>query len=263
MINFTIKSSDVIKSIEEKLKKRLEEDLKNVVKTLGDAAIKHAEKLSQENLPGSLSDIYKNNLYIEQISDNVVEVGIREEALFIEEGRKSGFMDELLTQKSGSDVKTSKEGHKYRIIPFEHSTSGKGTPSTEKDNMVSELKNFLRSQNVRYSKTRALEVDESGSPRIGKIHSFNIKDMKASKRKSVQGLSKNLQGVAVYQNENPQTGKVERNIMTFRVISEKSKDSGKWEHPGRPPENILDQTYEHIKGLWEKDILPELRKKYE
>lgn len=260
-LKLNIKSSDVIKQTKEKLKERLEEDLKKAVQTLSKGAAKHAEKLAKEKLPKSLGSMYAENIYVEQLSDNISVVGIREQALWIEEGRKGGFMEELLTRKSGSDVKTDKEGNKYRIIPFEHSTGKDMTSSSEGQELVKELKNFLKSKGVNYSKNRGLELDEKGSPRIGKIRSFNAKDMKGSKRNPSE-LSRNLQGVSVFQNMNKKTGKVERNIMTFRVISEKHRGS-KWEHPGRPGEKILDEAYKWVEETWRKDILPELKKKYE
>jgi hypothetical protein len=196
---------------------------------------------------------------MEQISDNITRIGIREEALWLEEGRSKGFMDELL---KGPNVKTSKEGHKYRSIPFEHSTKVTDSMSDDKKEEIENLKKFLRSEGVGHSKTRALALDEKGSPRIGRIHSFDIKNMRDGKKKSAQKLSPNLQGVSVYQSENPKTGRVERSIMTFRTISEKHKGS-KWEHPGRKGEKILDDTFKYVQGLWEKELLPELKKKYE
>lgn len=260
MLELKIDISDIAKTIEEKIRKKLEEDVKKTIQTLGKSAIKHAEDLSQKKLPKSLDKIYRQNLYMEQISDVIVEVGIRKEALWIEEGRKGGFMEELL---QGPGVKTSKDGHKYRSIPFEHSTQVSPTSSVDKKAEVEELKKFLKSEGIRYSKTRALELDEKGSPRIGKMHSFDIKSMREGKKKKIQNLSKNLQGISVYQRENPETGKVERSIMTFRTISDKHKDQGKWEHPGRKGEKILDDTFKYIQDLWEKELFPELKKKYE
>lgn len=160
----------------------------------------------------------------------------------------SGFMDELL-----KNAKTSKDGKRYKVIPFKHETSNKGSTGSGSD-LVAELKTFLRSKNQPYSKTRSLEVDSKGSPRVGKIASFGIKDMAKQ--------SKNLQGLSIYQNKNPKTGQVERNIMTFRVISEKHRDEGKWNHPGRPAEKILDDTFEYIQKSWQQEILPALKEKY-
>ena len=258
-LKLDIKSSDVLAKALADVKERLEADLQKTVRTLGKGAQAHAEQLAQQKMPGSLANLYQENLYMEEISDNMVVVGIREKALWLEEGRKGGFMDELL---NGPKVKTSKDGHKYRVIPFKHSTS-KLKQSSSGQEMVNELRGFLKKQGVPHSKTRALALDSNGSPRTGKIHSFNIKDMRGAKKKGVESLSKNLQGVSVFQNMNEKTGKVERNIMTFRVISEKHSGSGKWEHPGKAGEKILDETFKWVQDTWQKDILPELKKKYE
>jgi hypothetical protein len=255
-----IKSSDVLKEATEKVKKKIEDDLKNSVKVLGKGALKEAEKLAQENLPTSLENIYKDSLYIEELSENMVAIGVREDAEWIEKGRRGGFMEELLNRKSGSEVKESKDGNKYRVIPFKHSTeiSKKSSSGNE---LVNELKTFLRRQGVPYSKSRALALDENGSPRIGKIHSFNIMEMRNKGKKGAASLSRNLQGVSIFQNKNPITGKVERNIMTFRVISEKHRGS-KWEHPGRNGEEILSKTFQWVQDTWQRDLLPELKRKY-
>jgi hypothetical protein len=260
MFILNIKTSDIKSELKKEIKEKLEKDIKSIIQTLGKSAIKHAEELAQKQLPNSLNKIYKDNLYMEQISDNIVEVGIRKEALWIEEGRKSGFMDELL---KGSNVKISKDGHKYRSIPFEHSTKIEPKTSTNKKEEIEQLKKFLKSEGIRYSKTRALELDDKGSPRIGRIHSFDIKKMRDSNKKSAQKLSPNLEGLSVYQRENPQTGKVERSIMTFRTISEKHKETGKWEHPGRKGEKIIDDTFKYIQEMWEKELFPELKREYE
>jgi hypothetical protein len=258
MIGLNIKTSDIARQLEDKIKKKLEKDVQSIIKTLGKTAVKHAESLADKQLPGSLKKIYKDNLYMEQISDNMIEVGIRHEALWIEEGRKKGFMDELL---KGSNVKTAKDGSKYRPIPFEHSTQVSENASADKKQEVEDLKKFFKSQGIRYSKTRALAMDENGSPRIGRIHSFDIKNMRDGKKKSAQNLSKNLQGVSIYQRENPKTGRVERSIMTFRTISSKHRGE-KWEHPGRKGEEILDETLKYVREVWERELFPELKNKY-
>jgi len=262
VISFKIKNLEVfadnIKNSVQKVQKEIEEDVKKSVKALAVGVFKKAESLSRERLPGSLDDIYRKNLYIEQISDNVLIVGLKKDALWIEEGRKSGFMDELF---KGPGVKTSKEGHKYRSIPLgEKAISSISTDSGQ--DILKELKVFLRNRGIRYNKTKGLELDEKGSPRVGKIHSFNIKDLARSGSKNAQSLSRNIQSFSVFQNVNKSTGKVERNIVTFRTISEKHKEQGKWNHPGRPAENIFQDLSEWVEKEWQNNILPELQKKY-
>lgn len=252
-----IKSSDILKQASEKIKKKIEKDLQQIVKTLGKGAVNKAESLAHSKLSSGVSDIYKDNLYMEQVSDNIVVIGIRPPASWIENGLKPGFMEHLL---KGKNVKTAKDGNKYKVIPFTHKTSKNKKAAPSGTDLVSELKSFLRSKGVGYSKNRALAKDKNGSPRIGRIHSFDVKDMKS--KKSAKNLSRNLQGVSVFQNMNEKTGKVERQIMTFRVISEKHRGT-KWMHPGKKAEKILEETHQWIQETWKKELLPALKNKYE
>jgi hypothetical protein len=260
-LKFEISSTEVIKEAADKIKKKLEADIAKAGKALGKGAYKQAQKLAN-NLPKNLSSIYNENLYIEEVSDNITVVGIRENASWIEHGYKGGFMEHLLDPKNGSKVKRSKDGHRYRVIPFKHDTKGSKSVENGGDQLINDVKTFLRKKNLPYSKTRSLSLDSNGSPRIGKIHSFNIKDMRIKTKKGVQNLSPNMQGLTVFQNMNQKTGKVERNIMTFRVISDKHKGS-KWQRDSRKGEKILEQVHKWIENKWKNELLPALKDKYE
>jgi len=260
-LKFEIKTSEVVKEAGDKILKKIEKDVNKAGKDLGKGAYKQARKLAS-NLSKSLSGVYKENLYIEEVSENITIVGVREGADWIENGYAGGFMDHLLEQKSGSPVKRSKDGHRYRVIPFKHSTSGVKSVEQGGDVLVNDIKTFLRKKSVPYSKTRSLALDDKGSPRIGKIHSFNIKDMRIKTKKGVKDLSPNMQGLSVFQNLNKKTGKVERNIMTFRVISDKHKGS-KWNRESKKGEKILEQVHKWIEDKWKNELLPALKDKYE
>jgi hypothetical protein len=258
-----IKTEGDIDKQAQKIIENLKKDIAAATKALGQGAYIQAQSIADQKMSPELSSMYKQNLYINQLSENVTEVGIKEEALWIEEGKKGGFMEELLNHKSGSPPKVSAEGHKYRVIPFKHSATGKSS-SISGQAAINELRTFLKKEGIRYSKTRALALDEKGSPRIGRIHSFDIKSMREANKKSVEGLSRNLEGLSIYQNYNPQTKRVERNIMTFRVISEKHRNSGKWQYPaGRPKKEVLKDVFRWVEQTWQAKILPELKAKYE
>lgn len=257
-LDFEIQISDVLKNATEKVKKRIEKDLQSAVKVLGREGIKKANELASEKLEGGLENMYQDNLYMEQVSDNMVVIGIRPEVGFIEHGQRGGFMEYLL-----KNAKTSKKGVRYKTIPFRHNVAGKSNQSSGDNNdLVNELKTFLRSKGQPYSKTRNLALDANGSPRIGRINSWDIKDMRGKGKKSVKELSRNLQGVSVYQNFNKKTGRVERNIMTFRVITDKHRGH-KWMKKGTQGTKILEETRKWIEETWERDILPNLKSKYE
>jgi hypothetical protein len=242
---------DLKKDIE-KIKNNIKEDVKLAIKTLGSSTLKKAEELAEQHLSNKKLNIYKSALKLEQISEEIVVISLDEKAFWIENGRKSGFMDELL--KSG--VRTSKDGSKYRIIPMQESKEQLKVASIG-ENLASQLKDFLKSKNVRTGKNN-LDLDEKGSPRVGKIHTFNIKDLRDKKQ-----ISDNISRISVFQNKNPKTGKVEKSITAFRVISEKHKESGKWVHPGTVPVKILEKAFKWSEQLWQNELFPAIKAKYE
>ena len=242
-LNFEKSPQDFSKEITQ----NLQEDVNKAVKTLGSEALKTAQELADRHLPPKLAKIYKDSIKIEEISENVIVVELSENAVWIEKGRKAGFMEDLL--KTGT--KQGKDGKKYRIIPI---GEGKGDPqiSPKSEGLLNKLTSFLRTKNVKTDKSEALATDKNGSPRVGKIQSFDIKD------KSFD----NIQRVSVFQNKNAKTGKVERKITAFRIISEKHKGTGKWIHPGTPPARILEQTFKSLEQILNTQIFPAIKDKY-
>jgi len=255
--NTNLKSSDILKEAVDKVKKRILKDLQKAALTLGKGAVKKASHLAEEKLSGRLASVYKENLYMEQVSDNIVIVGLNEKAAFIEQDSPGGFMDYLL---KGPKAKTAKDGTKYNVIPFEHDTK-KNASNESKNEIAMEVKSFLKSQGMPHSKTRSLEKNEDGSPRIGKISEFSTDSMRGKGKKGVKELSKNLQGIQVHQNMNEKTGKVERNILTFRIISEKHRGN-KWMYPSRKGVKIIKEVHDWVEDTWNKELLPGLQSKY-
>jgi hypothetical protein len=237
------------------IKNNIQKDINDSTKVIGAAILKKAEDLAQQHLPGKLANMYKTSLKLEQISENMVVLELDEKMLWLDKGRKSGFMDELL--KSGA--KTSKDGFKYRVIPMKSQEKSQNTPTTSfGENLVSDLKNFLKNKNIKTEKNNNLELDSKGSPRIGRVHSFDIKNIRDKKQ-----ISDNIKRISVFQNKNPKSGKIEKSIMAFRVISEKHKEKGKWFHPGTPSVKILEKVFKYSEQLWQTEIFPAIKAKYE
>ncbi len=233
------------------IKNNITEDLRLAVKTMGSGALKKAEELAEQHFPPKLASMYKTALKIEQVSEDMVIIELDQKALWMEKGRKSGFMEDLL--KNG---KKAKDGSRYKVIPLKESKGSAQTPSAG-ENLVPEIKSFLQKKGVRTGKNN-LELDNKGSPRIGKIHSFDIKDLRDKKQ-----ISDNISRVSVFQGKNPKTGKIEKSITAFRVISEKHKGTGKWIHPGTPPTNILEKALKWSEQLWQNELFPAIKAKYE
>lgn len=236
-----------------RVKNNITEDLRLAVKTIGSSSFKKAEELAEQHLSPKLSSMYRAGLKIEQLSEDVVIIELDQKASWIENGRRPGFMEDLL--KSGT--RQAKDGSKYRIIPMEGKEKSSPPSPAAGENLVSEIKTFLQTKNVRTGKNN-LEVDDKGSPRIGKLHSFDIKDIRDKKQ-----ISDNITRVSVFQNKNPKTGKVEKSITAFRVISEKHKGTGKWVHPGTPPAKIFEKVIKYAEQLWQTELFPAIKTKYE
>lgn len=235
-------------------------ELNKKIKTVANEAMAslaistHAKalELATENLTVT-RDIYAQALSFDQLSDNMWVVSLdMKQAGWIEDGRKSGFMEELLRGKS---AKVAKDGSRYAVIPFEHSKApSRQTPSAQR--MTQEIKDFLKKRKIDYKK---IEHNPDGTPKLGLLHSFkkgigtNIYPSNAAKNEFSKGLS-------IYQTMNKK-GKVSRDVMTFRIISEKHRSEGLWNHPGRKGVFIIDKAYEWAMRELQDNVMPEILKK--
>lgn len=236
--------ASAFKEEKEKVKKEVIESVGNL------ASMTHAKtmELATENL-GSTQKMYKDNLSFQQIEENMWVVSLDEKALWIEEGRKSGFMEGLLNGKSS---KTNKKGEKYAVIPFEHSKNP-SEQSTQAADLANQIKKELKRRKINYRKP---EYNEDGSPKLGLIKRFNVESAKLKPTDKTGPL----QNVSIYQRKDEQ-GKIKRDVMTFRIIHEKHREEGKWFHPGRKAENLMDKAFDWAMQTWENEILPEILKR--
>lgn len=252
---------DEISSQFGELKQKIAKDLKTGVEAL--ASMTHAKTMELATTEiNSVSKIYKDALDFQQIEEGIWVVSLDAKALWIEEGRKTGFMEELLntqSPESSGKIKTSKEGHKYRVIPFEHSKNPSEQTARAKE-LTNQIKTALKEKGIPYKK---IETDSEGSPRIGLLHKFDI----SSARLKDSHKNEPLSGVAIYQKKDAKTGKIKRDIMTFRVISEKHRDEGKWVYPENAKYakgvKLMDKAFAWALNEWETKILPEILKKHE
>ena len=259
-LKFEIDAESIAKQFGD-LSKQLESDLNKGVQSLAKMTNTKTQELVKDKFSGnSLEDIYIKNLSYEQIDETMSIVTLNKDALFIEEGRKAGFQDELLFGKSS---KVSKKGKRYAVIPFKHSESTGGvdttqTPvrqTTKSRELANEIKQALSDKGVDWKK---IEYNPDGSPRTGRLHTFNLDSARLKSHHKTPAKA----GVSVYQTKTPE-GKVRRDVMTFRIIHEDHKDQGLWNHPGMKAEKFMDRALEWAERYWETDILPQILKKYE
>lgn len=226
-----------------------EHDLKKGVAGLAASTHANVAMMASQELHSSRKD-FMDNLGFEEIAEGIWVVSIDEKGLWIEEGLEAGhdMKPDLL-----KNAKTSKNGYRYQIIPFEHTKPPSQTTDTAKD-IVRQIKNNLKKERIPYKK---IEKDSRGKPKLGKLHSFSW-DSAIPGRGNTPVLSR----VSIYQNLNKQTGKVQRDIFTFRTVSENPKSNGKWIHPGVKAKKYLDIAAEWAMRTWENEILPEILNKW-
>ena len=69
-----------------------------------------------------------------------------------------------------------------------------------------------------------------------------------------------FEGISIYQTKT-KTGKIKRDIMTFRVVKESHKQEGLWYHPGLKAMQIFDQVHDWALKEFDK-ILEEIYASY-
>jgi hypothetical protein len=161
------------------------------------------------------------------------------------------MVDDLLRK----NPKVNKKGQRYKAIPFDQ---GDGAASKRNDTLsgiMKMLKTELKARGIPYKK---VENNPDGTPKIGKLHSFSVESPRPTRMASTQAL----QGVNIYQRMNAR-GKVQRDIMTFRIVTDEHKREGKWYYPGIEGIKIFDAVYEWITAEWEQSILPSILKRFE
>jgi len=229
---------------------KVQEALYEGVKALSAMTYARTVELANEKLHTTRED-YIEALDYKEISKGVWVVSLSEKMLWIEEGKDAGSMIDDLLKKN---PKTAKDGTKYKVIPFEHSKSpSRMTPMHQ--SLVEDLKKELKSRSIPFKK---IEKNADGSPRVGKLHSLNI----ASPLPTPRASHPIFHGLTIYQSKTP-SGKVRRDIMTFRIASEKHKQTGKWVYPGLEAYKLMDKAFEASVKEFEDQILPSILAKYE
>ncbi|HLD91707.1 MAG TPA: hypothetical protein VI911_11970 [Patescibacteria group bacterium] len=247
-LKLDIDIESIVKDFKE-VKKQVEAELVQGVQALASMTNARLYEVSRDGLK-SLRKKYQDAIEFTNPEANLWIVSLKEEAMFIESGRKSGWMSELLNGKS---AKTSKDGKKYAIIPFEMSKNpSEQTPKAQ--DLTNQIKAFLKQQGVSYKK---IEHNQDGSPRLGLLHKFDID----SARPSPMAKDPALKGLSIYQHK-MSDGSIKRQHMVFRIIHESHQSQGKWVHPGLEAKNFMDSVFSWACEQWEQTILPSILKDY-
>lgn len=212
--------------------------------------------------------MYLDALHIGEDNGDIV-VSLDASVHWIEDGMRPHSM---LADLLGSDkAKTSKDGHKYLVVPFEL--------NKKKQDMTPAQRTLL--ETVRKSlamvgeKPNRIETAGDGTPRTGLVRKMDIMSVPVKTanspgqghgaigdvRQGPTGIPF-LQGVRVYQNKmkgKDGEEKVQRTVMTFRVASEKhGEDGDRWNHPGLQAMNFFEEAARWAQEQFDSVIGPEI-----
>ena len=238
----------------------VEKDLNKGVANL--AAITHAKvaEMAGSELKSSRKTL-TDNLGFEEVTPGLWVVSIDEGALWIEEGIEAG--KDMKPDLLKGATQTSKDGNKYRAIPFDHGKAPSQLTGYAQ-NIVSRIRANLKKEGVPFKK---IEKDAFGKVLTGKLHTFPKPGATDEEKKRWsgelpgKGNTPVLKGVSIYQSVT-KTGNVRRDILTFRTVSGGPASAGKWLHPGFEPKKFLDRAADWAVQEWEQKILPEILEKY-
>ena len=218
---------------------------------------------------------YLSGLSFSQEDEDTWVVILDKSVRWIDDGMEPHSMVEDLLSERGKGkgkVHTSKDGNKWRVIPFSHGP-GKGAATTTpaQQSLISTIKKEMSQRQIPWGK---VEKDEQGQAKLGMLHSFDISHGPLKTQNGpgqgwgAVGQPKQgptgipfLHGVRVYQHkvENKTGGEaVKRSVMTFRVVSSKHIGSQRWFHPGLAPEHFFEEAAEWAQKEWSEKALPEL-----
>lgn len=253
------------------LDKRLEEEVRRQAQGLLASVHAHAVELASQKLHTRRQTFVDALSYYEE--DGVYVVNLEASARWVDDGMSEhNMLDSLLKSPK---AKTSWDGSTYLVIPFSH--SGGPTQTTPQHQLlVAAVKEQLGKKEIPYGK---LERDAHGQPLLGKLHSLSLDTPhrpdagrgygRGPVGQPMQGWSKDgksglhlLSGAQVRQRKALDRGgreHVRREVVTYRVASSRHRgEAGRWDHPGLPAVNIMEDSADWARAQWADKIVPQI-----
>jgi hypothetical protein len=239
-----------ISEVAEKLqqtKETIEQKLMPAMQSLAVQAHTFIVQKAQTELSGYQQKAYLGekgeNLKFDQIAKGMWVIELSEKASWLEEGRQSVFMGWLLNSPK---AKTAKDGSKYLSIPFTQERGAGGKFNNKMPGLQTTIVNALKRQKISLKK---IEKNPDGTPKYGVLHKLSIEPPGTSSQypglfsaprskemAALTGLPAHegiyyLQGAVVIQRPGKKEGSVIKEAVTFRTISSKHEQEGRWFYP--------------------------------
>lgn len=232
----------------------VEQDLNKAVANLAAITDAKVKEMANQELQSSRKP-FMDSLGFEEVAPGIWVISVDEQGLWVEEGIEAN--KDMKPGLLAEDFKTSKQGHRYKAIPFDYGKApSQLTPSTQQ--LVSYLKQNLKKEKVPFKK---IERNADGSPKVGKLHEFDFGNPGGRMGGPGKGNTPVFKNLSIYQSVT-KTGNVRRDILTFRTVSSGPGSAGKWHHPGLEAKKFLDRALDWAMREWEEKILPEVMEKW-
>ena len=244
-----------------------EDELHKAAANLTAATKAHIVEQANERLH-SRRGMFLDALTHFQVDATTWVVNLDKSARWIDEGlSEHNMLDDLLKSKK---AKRAKDGSTYLVVPFQLNKAKQNlTPAQQS------LLNTVKKELERVGETpNKVVLDAAGKPKLGLVRSLNVTQGPISTQALRLGKGPRgqvaqgptgiplLQGVRVYQKElKDKDGgtKVGRFVMTFRVASSKQRGmGGRWDHPGVPPTNLMEEGLNWAVEQWSSKVAPAL-----
>lgn len=220
----------------------------------------------------SRRQLFLDSLHVGQVENGTWFLQLDARAAWIEDGMPPHDM--LPGLLASPKAKTTKDGHRYVVVPFRHGPAQAAPASSQP--MVQAVRQAMRQRGIPWAK---VERDAGGRALAGRLHSFDVdaplktadgpgqgwgtvgdvrqgpNDRQRQGGGPAGGGTPFLSKVSVYQRGGA-GGTTRRDIVTFRIASDSQRDTGMWFHPGLEGSHVLDATYQWVVQTWEKQILP-------
>jgi hypothetical protein len=228
--------------------KEVEQAVEDSVKLASSMTYAKANEMAADKLK-SRRQTYQDALSYEEVTPGIWVVSLDPSALWIEEGMDPHSMvDDLLR----INPKVGKNGLRYKVIPFDHGRAPSQQTAKAKE-ISDQVKRELKSLKVPFKK---IEMNPDGTPKLGTVFRKNI----PSARPTAKAKYPSLHGLTITQRK--VGDKVRRDVMTFRIVSDKHKAEGLWFHPGLQAVKIIDQVFEWISKEFDDKILPQVLERF-
>ena len=228
----------------------VEQDINKGVARLAAQTKAHVLMDAGAELSSPTFKTFSKSVGMDDISPGIWVVSIDEKGLWVEEG-----IEPNTDMKPGllkNATKTSKDGFKFRSIPFDKG-KGKASATNYEFQLREQVKSALKKEGIPFKK---IEKGSDGKPLTGLLHKKDFGGEIPGK-----GNTPVLQGVSIYQTLT-KSGNVRRDILTFRTVSGGPKSAGKWFHPGYAPKKFLDRAQAWAEKEWEQTFIPEILSKW-